>query len=181
MILYYLEEDKDKQEVRVMKEIKFIKTEKKDLQQCKDIYRYYIENSTATFHIGDISDEDMYDILFCNLEGYESYVICEEEEIIGYVLLAPFKKREAYRRTAEVTIYLKEETAQKGIGTKALKFIESVAIKNNFKSLLSVVCGENIASIKLFEKNGYYKCGLMKNVGEKFGRVLDIVTLQKEI
>lgn len=164
-----------------MGDIKFIKTEKKDLQQCKDIYTYYVENSTATFHIGDISDEDMHDILFCDLEGYDSYVIYEGKEIIGYVLLAPFKKREAYRRTAEVTIYLKDKVANKGIGTKALKFIEEIAIKNNFKSLLSVVCGENIASIKLFEKNGYIKCGHMRNVGEKFGRVLDIVTLQKEI
>lgn len=164
-----------------MGEIKFIKTEDKDLKQCKEIYTYYIQNSTATFHIGDISDKDMYDILFCDLEGYESYVIYEEEELIGYVLLAPFKKREAYRRTAEVTIYLRPELANKGVGTKAIEFIEDVALKNNFKSLLSVVCGENIASIKLFEKNGYYKCGLMKNVGEKFGRVLDIVTLQKEI
>jgi phosphinothricin acetyltransferase len=166
---------------RAMGEIKFIKTTEKDLQACKDIYTYYIKNSTATFHIGDISDTDMHDILFCDLEGYESYVIFDEDEALGYVLLAPFKKREAYRRTAEVTIYLKPEMSNRGIGNKAIEFIEDVAKNNNFRSLLSVVCGENIASIKLFEKNGYYKCGLMKNVGEKFGRVLDIVTLQKEI
>lgn len=164
-----------------MEEIKFIKTKEEDLQKCKEIYTYYIENTTATFHIGDISDGDMQDILFCDLEGYESYVIWEKDEAIGYVLLAPFKKRQAYRRTAEVTIYLKDECANKGIGTKALDFIEGVAVKNKFKSLLSVVCGENIASIKLFERNGYLKCGHMKNVGEKFGRVLDIITLQKEI
>lgn len=164
-----------------MGEIRFIKTKEEDLQKCKEIYTYYIENSTATFHIGDISDEDMHDILFCGVDGYESYVVHQEEEVIGYVLLAPFKKREAYRRTAEVTIYLKDNVTSKGLGTKSLEFIEEVAKKNNFKSLLSVVCGENIASIKLFEKNGYIKCGHMKNVGEKFGRVLDIVTLQKEI
>lgn len=164
-----------------MGEIIFKKTEFKDLPALKEIYTYYIENSTATFHIGQISNEEMNGIIFNKDSFYETYTIIEKEEIIGYVLLAPYNSREAYRRTAIVTIYLKNGTENKGIGTRGINFIEEVAKQKGIKSLIALICGENVSSIRLFEKNGYFKCGHMKNVGEKFGRLLDAVTYQKEI
>ena len=48
-------------------------------------------------------------------------------------------------------------------------------------SLLFRITFKNSGSIKLFEKQGYEKSGHIKNVGEKFGRVLDVVFYQKEI
>ncbi|MGL5379698.1 GNAT family N-acetyltransferase [Clostridium sp.] len=163
-----------------MEKVKFRKVQEEDIEALRKIYMYYVENSTATFHIGDISYNEMKDILFSQDELYESFVIYDDE-IIGYVLLAPYKKREAYRRSAEVTIYLKAGINKNGIGTRAINFVEEVAKKKGIKTLLAIICGENIASIKLFEKNNYIKCGHLKNVGEKFNRVLDIVTYQKEI
>jgi hypothetical protein len=32
-----------------------------------------------------------------------------------------------------------------------------------------------------FKKSGYFRCAHMKNIGEKFGKVLDVVVYQKEI
>ena len=161
--------------------IEFEKTIYEDIKTVKSIYEYYIVNTTATFHIGSISDKEMENILFSKKQGYESYVIKHNSIIIGYVLLAPYKAREAYRRSAEVTIYITPEYTGKGIGAKALNFIEQIAFKNNFKTLLSIICAENINSISLFENYGYYKCGHLKNVGEKFGRILDIVIYEKEL
>lgn len=163
-----------------MEEVKFRKVQEEDIEDLRNIYMYYVENSTATFHIGEISYSEMKEILFSNDDLYQSFVIYENE-ILGYVLLAPYKKREAYRRSAEVTIYLNDSISKKGIGSKAIRFIEGVARENGIKTLLAVICGENISSIKLFEKNNYFKCGHLKNVGEKFNRILDIVTYQKEI
>ena len=164
-----------------MNNLEFIATTSDDLYELKDIYTYYIENSTATFHIGEISYKEMYDILFYDDPIYKSFVIKSNGETAGYILLCPYKKRAAYRRSAEVTIYLKNGYTSKGIGSRALKFIEEFAIGNNIHTLLSIICGENIASIKLFESNGYEKCGHLNKVGMKFNRILDIVIYQKEI
>ena len=164
-----------------MGKLQFLDTTLNDIQELKDIYTYYIENTTATFHIGDISDREMHDILFYDDSVYKSFVIKSNNETAGYVLLCPYKKREAYRRSAEVTIYLKPSFTSKGIGSKAIQFVEEFAMTKDIHTLLSVICGENTSSRKLFEKNGYEQCGQLNKVGVKFGRVLDIVIYQKEI
>ena len=164
-----------------MNDIKFRSAKLEDLQRVKEIYAYYIENSTATFHINRISDDDMKKILFSGDELYESFVIMQENNIIGYVLLAPYSKREAFRVSAEVSIYLDNNVTSKGIGYRALNFIEDVAINKGIKTLLSLICGENCKSIKLFEKVGFYKCAHMKNVAKKFDRMLDLLIYEKEL
>jgi phosphinothricin acetyltransferase len=47
--------------------------------------------------------------------------------------------------------------------------------------LVGTLCGENHASIRLMEKSGYSRCAHLKNIGEKFGKLLDVVVYQKEI
>jgi len=47
--------------------------------------------------------------------------------------------------------------------------------------LIAGICAENQASISLFEKFGYKKCGLFKEVGYKFDRYLDTIYYQKRL
>lgn len=164
-----------------MSDIQFRNVRLEDLCRLKEIYTYYIENSTATFHINKVSDDEMKKILFHEDSLYESFAIIKENNIIGYVLLAPYSKREAFRISAEVTIYLDNNVTSKGIGYKALEFIEEVARKKGIKTLLSLICGENYKSVRLFEKAGYYKCAHMKRVGKKFDRILDLLIYEKEL
>ncbi|CDM68241.1 GCN5-related N-acetyltransferase [Clostridium bornimense] len=164
-----------------MNDIQFRSVKLEDLHRLKNIYTYYIENSTATFHINKISDDEMKKILFSEDNLYESFVIMDGNKIIGYVLLAPYSKREAFRISAEVTIYLDNNVTSKGIGYIALEFIEEVARKKGIRTLLSLICGENYKSVKLFEKAGFYKCAHMKNVGKKFDRILDLLIYEKEL
>ena len=44
---------------------------------------------------------------------------------------------------------------------------------------MGIITAENESSVKLFERMGYEKCGHFKQVGEKFGRILDVVAYQK--
>ena len=98
-----------------------------DLPIVKTIYEYYIQNSTATFHIGEITNEALLDFLPINEDRYKSYLIYFNNEVAGYCYMGPYKKRQAYYRSAEVTLYLKPEFCGKGIGKTTLNFIEALA------------------------------------------------------
>ncbi len=152
-----------------------------DLPIVKTIYEYYIQNSTATFHIGEITNEALLDFLPINEDRYKSYLIYFNNEVAGYCYMGPYKKRQAYYRSAEVTLYLKPEFCGKGIGKTTLNFIEALAPERGIKTLLGIISGDNTESIILFEKCGYEKCAHFKNVGEKFGKILDVVAYQKEL
>jgi L-amino acid N-acyltransferase YncA len=151
------------------------------LSAVLEIYNYYVLNSTATFHEHLLNLDEMREIVFFENPKYKTYVIIDDHDLCGYVLLTQYKKREAYNITAEVTIYLKPDCFGKGIGSLAIEYIEAVAKKADLHSLIAIICGENNQSIRLFEKNGYVKCAHYKEVGKKFDRLLDVVDYQKII
>lgn len=164
-----------------MDNIEFTDLQEADLIAVKKIYDYYILNSTATFHTNPISIEELKEFIFVNHPVYKSYIIRNNNQIIGYCYLSYFKKRQAYNRTAEITIYLSHSFHGRGIGYMGLNYMEKVAKERGIKNLLGIISGDNMNSIKLFEKCGYFKCSHFKNIGEKFGKVLDVVAYQKEI
>lgn len=153
--------------------------EENDLDAILAIYNDYVEHSTATFHIGQVSKDTMRAIVNLNDPFYKTFVIEQDGEVCGYVLLTRYHIREAFRRSAEVTIYLAGGAVSKGIGSAALHFIEDIAVKSGLKVLLATICNENEASIALFEKNGYFQCAQLHHVAEKFGRLLDLLIFEK--
>ena len=161
--------------------IEFLKLQEKDLPVIKEIYDWYIKNSTATFHTEPISIDQLKEFIYINHPLYNSYLICIGEEIAGYCFLTYYKKRQAYDRTAEVTLYLRTEFHRRGIGKIAMDYLEKIARENGLKNLIGIITGDNESSIALFEKSGYTKCAHFKNVGEKFNKILDVVAFQKEI
>jgi phosphinothricin acetyltransferase len=94
---------------------------------------------------------------------------------VGFCFLTQFRKKAAYDRTAEIGLYLKPEFTGKGIGDDAVTFLEKVAVIKGIRVIIASISGENTASIKLFQKMGYEKCAHYKQVGEKFGRFVDVI------
>ncbi|MBP2635498.1 MAG: hypothetical protein H6Q72_1405 [Firmicutes bacterium] len=164
-----------------MKKYYFHEMKEEYLDEVLQIYTYYVLNTTATFHSQPLKQEEMHEIVFFNSEKYKTFVICEETELCGYVLITQHKKREAYDRTAEVTIYLKPAYIGKGLGSMAVNYIEEYAKIQGLHVLVATICGQNEASIRLFKNSGYAQCAHYKEVGQKFGRLLDVVAYQKII
>lgn len=164
-----------------MDDLKFVPIQDTDFVVIKEIYDYYILNSTATFHIEPISINELKEYIFTNHLLYKSFLIYYKNEIAGYCYYTYFKKRQAYDRTSEVTLYLKPPFHHIGIGKAALRFMETEADKSKIKNFIAVISETNYASIKLFEKEGYIKCAHYRQVGEKFGQILDVFAYQKKL
>lgn len=162
-----------------MNNITFEEMKDEQLNEVLEIYNYYVLHSNATFQIKPLSAQEMKAQVFSENIKFKSYVIFSDKTLCGYVSLSQFKKREAYDATAEIAIYLRNDFTCKGIGGLAIGFIEKVAKMNDFHALLAVITGSNTGSIHLFSKNGYEKCAHYKEVGKKFGELLDVVSYQK--
>lgn len=157
----------------------FEEIKEEHLTEVLEIYKYYILNTSATFHKHVLSKDEMRELVFFDCPKYKTFVIKSGGTICGYVILTRYSRREAFDDTSEVTIYLKPDYMGKGIGSQALQFIEAIARQQNMHVLIATICGENLKSISLFEKNGFTKCAHYKEVGKKFGKLLDIVAYQK--
>lgn len=164
------------------KELEFKELEPADLVEVQRIYNHYVLHNICTFHTEPLKLEEVTALLPIQDPKYHSYLVSCEGQIVGYAYLSRFKEREAYDRTAEVSIYLAPDFQGKGLGRLILDKLEADARSaSGIKNLIAVVTAENEGSVKLFLNAGYHQCAHYKRVGEKFGRVLDVLAFQKEI
>jgi GNAT superfamily N-acetyltransferase len=112
--------------------VAFLPVTENDLDAIRKIYDHYILNTTATFHNEPITLPELREFLFIANPKYPSFVMKERDRIIGYCFLTRFKKRQAYDRTAELSIYIQPEYTGRGIGVLALKYLEDAAKKYRY-------------------------------------------------
>lgn len=161
--------------------MQLIEVSEQHLAQLQTIYNYYVSHTTVSFHTEELTLDEMRSNVMNGQPRYQTYVIEEQDAIIGYALLTQHKNKQAYDGTAEVTIYIAPDYLGSGIGTKAISSLELQAKVLGFHVLVATICTENERSIRLFERLGYEKCAHFKEVGYKFGRRLDIASYQKII
>lgn len=160
---------------------KFNPITKENIPVALEIYNWYALNSTATFHLEAIPQNELERMVSLGHTKYQSFIIVFENKICGFCYLSQFRHKEAYDKSAEITLYLKQDSTGKGIGKTTLTYLEEIAKKNGINNLVAVITEGNNSSIALFKKDGYSKVGHLKNIGVKFGKTLDVVSYQKEI
>lgn len=150
-----------------------------DMPGVTHIYNHYVVHTTTTFHTAPRTEAEMSAMLLFPEGPFASYALTEEGKLVGYCALVPFSSREAYAVTAELSLYLKSEARGRGYGQAMLDYLEKEAPAKGFVSLMARICADNAASIGLFEKNGYKRAGYYEKVGQKFGKLLDVIAYQK--
>jgi phosphinothricin acetyltransferase len=149
------------------------------LEAVRQIYNHYVLNSTATFHAQALGREDMVKLVFFPDPRHQAFVILDGETVCGYAFIAQHKPRDAYDFTGEVSVYLRPGYENKGLGSLALRHLEEHAKAHGFHVLLATICGQNQASLQLFNRSGFHRCAHFREVGRKFGQWLDIIVCQK--
>ncbi|WP_150268708.1 GNAT family N-acetyltransferase [Paenibacillus tepidiphilus] len=157
----------------------FVELGEEHLQETVDIYNYYVQNTTVSFHTEPLEASEMRASVLSGDTRFRSYAIVQDGDMLGYVLIARHKNKQAYDTSGEISIYLKPDQAGQGIGGKALDFIERQASELGFHVLVATVCADNEPSRRLFQRHGYEQSALFKEIGYKFGAWLDIASYQK--
>jgi phosphinothricin acetyltransferase len=101
--------------------------------------------------------------------------------MIGFCFLLQYRRKDAYRKTAEMGLYFDERFTNKGFGQVAIAYLENAAKQLGYRMSIASISGENLPSLKLFEKLGYTRCAHYKGIAEKFHRTQDIIDLQKTL
>ncbi len=110
-----------------------------------------------------------YPILVAELDGV----------IVGWASLSKWSDRCAYSDTAEISLYVEEAFQGKGIGRKLLESIIHKGQKAGLHTVIARIGEGNEISVHLCESVGFQHIGIMKEVGRKFGKLLDVYLMQK--
>jgi len=142
------------------------------------IYNDAILNSTATFDTEPRTIEKQLAWFKAHKTNHPILVAIENEEVLGWASLSPWSDRCAYDTTVEVSAYIDKDHRGKGLGYELLKAVISEGGKQKNHTVISRISQGNEVSIHLHEKLGFKHIGIMKEVGFKFGKLLDVHLMQ---
>ncbi len=149
-----------------------------DLDRINEIYNQAVSTTTATFDTEPKSPEERR--AWFEEHGPRHPVLVAEDggRISGWASLSPYSDRAAYSRTVEISIYISEEKRGRGIGKRLMKAIVEEGRRLGHHAILARIAQDNPVSIRLHEWAGFFMVGTMKEVGFKFGRLLDVHLMQ---
>lgn len=152
-----------------------------DLESILAIYNHYVRHSTATFDLEPRTPEAGRRWLL-DREARHPVVVAEENgRIVGWVSLSSWSHHGGYQRSCELSIYVHPEDTGRGAGHALMPAILESARNQGHHCLIARVCTENPRSRVFHESLGFTTIGTMREVGEKHGRLLDVVLLQKTL
>ena len=151
---------------------------KDDIAACLDIYNYEVVNGVATLDLEPRTLPEWQEWYEAHSDEHHPIIVGTIDGVVaGYASLSPYRPKEAYKSTVELSIYIHQEYRSKGIATQLMAHILEIA-KNDplLHNVVSVITAGNEGSSKLHERFGFTYCGLTPQVGFKHGKYQDTET-----
>lgn len=143
-----------------------------------EILNLYIATSTATFLLERQTVEEQSAWLGERSETYPAIVAEWNRTFAGWGSLSLFSPRGGYRHTAELSVYVRPDLHQHGIGRALVHELIVRARAAGHHTLIAKCCSESTASVALHETLGFTRVGELRSVGRKFDRWLDATIFQ---
>ena len=150
-----------------------------DLNRITQIYNEAVQTTVATFDTEPKTLEEQ-EVWFANHGPRHPVLVAELDRVIsGWASISKWSDRLAYSDTGEISLYVKEEFRGRGIGRKLLEAVVAAGERVGLHTLIARIAGGNRVSIHLHESLRFEHVGIMREVGRKFGRLLDVYLMQK--
>lgn len=93
-----------------------------DVREMMEIFNYEVRNSTASFAITEQSYEER--LAWFRSHGGERHPLIAAEQdgrVAGYACLSDYRPYEAYKGTAELSVYVSRDFRRQGIGEALMR------------------------------------------------------------
>ena len=154
-----------------------------DIPEIQSIYAHHVLTGTGTFEEEPPSVEEMAE-RFAEVvaRGWSWLVATDASGVLGYAYYTQFRDRSAYRFCAEDSVYVREDVRGQGVGKALVAQLIADATARGMRQMIAVIGdSENVGSIGVHSSLGFHMVGTMRAVGIKFGRWIDVVSMQRTL
>ena len=149
-----------------------------DLSAITAIYNQAVLTTTASFDLEPKTMAEQQAWFGEHNEEFPIMVAKREGEVVGWASLSKWSDRCAYADAAEVSLYVREEARGQGVGRALLAAVLEAGKRGGLHTVISRIAEGNEVSIRLHESLGFQHIGVMREVGRKFGKLLDVYLMQ---
>jgi L-amino acid N-acyltransferase YncA len=153
-----------------------------DAAGCAAVYRLAVLEGTGTFETDPPDAAEMARRIGLVLGRGWPWLVAEapDGEIVGYAYCAQFRDRAAYAHSGETSVYVAADKQGRGLGRDLMERLLAASAEAGFRQFIAVIGDSaNASSIGLHRALGFRHVGTLTDAGLKFGRLLDVVLMQR--
>jgi len=157
-----------------------------DLEFVQLIYAHHVLAGAGTFEIEPPSLEEMTERWSRIVTKGWPYLVASPSDnlsrVLGFAYAQQFRDRPAYSKTFEDSVYVAHTSQRQGVGLLLMAALLNTLREDGVREVIAVIGDSgNAGSVELHRRVGFRDVGVMRNVGEKFGRLLDVVIMQRSL
>lgn len=152
-----------------------------DLTAVAGIYAHYVAESHATFDTTVPGPERWTTWLAAAGPGHRRLVAVHDGEVLGYAYSSTYRSRAAYDATREVSVYVAPGARGRGVGRTLYAELLALLEADGIHTVLAAVALPNGASATLHRALGFEPVGVMREVGRKLDRWVDVEWWQRAL
>ena len=151
---------------------------KDDVFACLSIYNYEVEHGVATLDLEPRTLEEWREWYNAHIDEHHPIIVGTiDDVVVGYASLSPYRLKDAFKSTVELSIYIHQDYRGQGVATRLMEHIlEMTKADTMIHNVVSVITAGNEGSTKLHNRFGFTYCGLTPEVGFKHGKYQDTET-----
>ena len=159
-----------------------------DAESLAAIYAPYVRDTAISFEVEPPTPQEFAARIARTLERYPYLVAERGGAAVGYAYAGPFKERAAYAASVELSVYVDQSCQGAGIGRALYEALERELAQRGVTNLYACVAYPpaederlTLASVRFHEHMGFSIVGRFHGCACKFGRLYDMVWMEKRL
>lgn len=159
-----------------------------DAEAIQRIYAPYVDYTAISFELQAPTVDEMRKRIRKTLRHYPYFVATYEGKVIAYTYAGPIGERGAYRRSAEMSIYVDSAYKRNGIGHTLYQVLEDELRRRGFCNAYAIIAIPlskdphlHLGSMRFHRREGYKKVAQLHRCGRKFNTWYDVMWMEKII
>ena len=150
-----------------------------DAEDIVEIYNDAVLHSVATFDTEPRTAAEERTRLRNRDERHAVLVAAEGDRVLGWASLSRWSERPAYAATVEISLYVRRGFRGQGIGKRLSRAVLEQGRESGLHAVVARIARGGTAGVHILEQLGFERIGVMREVGRKFGKWLDVILMQK--
>jgi phosphinothricin acetyltransferase len=157
-----------------------------DLPGIFEIYDREVLHGTCTFDTVPKTPAERDEWLAGHANPLHPAIVAVEPDhggtrVLGWASLSSWSVRCAYARAAENSVYVHASARGRGVGRSLLDALLAKGKAAGIAVVVARVVEGNPASVRLHEEAGFQTIGIMRRIGEKFGKLHDVRLMDRHL
>ncbi|MBA3323938.1 MAG: N-acetyltransferase [Rhodobacteraceae bacterium] len=153
-----------------------------DASAIAAVWNPLIRDTLATFNSVERTGAAVAAMLAARAEAGHPWLVADAAgNVVGFASYAQFRPGPGYALTMEHTIILDATATGRGVGARLMDQLVAEARARGAHSLIGAISAENPGALAFHSRHGFVEVGRIPEAGAKFGRLLDLVLVQRRL